>query len=115
MAIHWQKTDLSIPVTRPDGRQSYAYEVGASDRETIPFPAGEALIGITADLTVLDSGESADALIAAATLGMTEIGNDTALVTVAGLTRGVVYELAVTFENAAGRKWSQTLVIPCVA
>jgi hypothetical protein len=102
MAVAWRATDLSVD---PPSRA-----MADTDIETFGFDAGEPIEDATGTLTRLDTMESVDELIV-----NTDIVDEIAALTISGLTRGIVYELAVTFQNPTGRRWTRTLVIPCVA
>ena len=103
MPTAWIATDLSVD---PPSRQ-----MADTDVETFAFDAGQAITADTAAvLTRLNTGEAVNDLIA-----NTDVEGEVASVTVAGLTRGVTYELAVTLVNAAGRRWTKTLVLECVS
>lgn len=108
--IQTRKTALSVTYADGDGVEQHVREVAAADVETFAFDAGEAITGATATLTLLGAMDDATALIT-----NTEVATPTVDVTVAGLTRGGTYELAVVMENAAGRAWTRTLTIRCVA
>lgn len=98
----WRVTDLSVS---PD-----SWQMGSGDTEAFGFDAEEPIAAATATLRRLDT------LAEAGTVGEPAIAGTIATVTVGGLTRGIVYELTVTFEAAAtSRVWSRVLVIPCVA
>lgn len=102
MPIRLQKTDLSV--TPP------VYAMADTDRESIAFDAGSAITTATPVLTRIDTN--------AVVVGPVEssgVAGNIATVVVSGLTRGVAYELAVTFLNAAGRKWTRTLILDVVA
>lgn len=99
----WKVTDLSVsPPT---------WEMADGDKQAFAFDAEEAITGATAELIRLDTRQEAG------TVEGPEIGGNVATVTVSELTRGVVYELSVTFTAAASgnRRWTRTLVLPCVA
>ncbi len=102
MPTTWQETHLSVS---PPSRQ-----MADTDVETFAFDAGEAITAATGVLTRLDTNEAVDDLIT-----NIDVATPVASLTIAGLTRGITYELTVTFENSTGRKWTRTLVIECVA
>jgi len=81
-----------------------------TDVETFAFDANETITAATGVLTRLDTNDDESDLIT-----NTDVAGEIAELTVEGLTRGVTYELAVTFENAAARAWTRTLILDCVA
>lgn len=93
-------TDLSV-ATAPR-------QLAAADTTILSFDAGEAIDTATAALRRLDTGDA----ITGDAAPEVNLSGTLALVTVSGLTRGIVYELAVTFNDGA---WTRTLVLDCVA
>ncbi|MDQ3223267.1 MAG: hypothetical protein M3Q75_07340 [Gemmatimonadota bacterium] len=81
-----------------------------TDRRAFVWNALEAVTTATASLTRLDTKVSVSGPIET----VTSAGN-VVTVTVSALTRGLVYELAVTFTAQDGLRWTSTLVIECVA
>ena len=102
MTVTWRATDLSVSPP--------SFQMADTDRQGLQFDAGEELSTATASLTNLETGTEAPILV---TDDDFDLG--IATVVVENLTRGVTYELAVTFERADGRAWTRTLVIECVA
>lgn len=105
-----QKTALSVTYETAPGQRSFVYEMADTDRESFAFDAEGPITGATVVMTDLGSGVAVTAPIEAESHA-----GQIQTVVVSGLTRGVDYELAVTFENSAGRKWTRTLTIACVA
>ncbi len=100
----WQATSLSVS---PPSRQ-----VADTDRTALVFTAGEAITGATSILAILPAATATTGLIESTTVNTVA---NTATIVVSGLTRGVTYELAVTFIRADTTKWTRTLALPCVA
>jgi hypothetical protein len=112
MSAFLQKSDLSVGLT-VDGQTVYIYDVADGDRETFAFDAGQAVTAVTAKLDRVNLDESVDDVstkIEASTL-VGQVGN----ITVHSFVRGESYVLSVEFSNAAGRIWTRTLMIRCVA
>lgn len=107
-----QKSDLSVGLT-VDGQTVYIYEVADGDRETFAFDAGQAVTAVAAHLDRINLDESVDdvstKIEASALVG--QIGN----ITVHNFVRGESYVLSVEFSNSAGRTWTRTLMIRCIA
>lgn len=108
----WRQTDLSVSPP--------SWQMADTDRETFGFDAQTPVVGASAVVTRLDTMEVAGGpvTVGGAASGVVEavsLSNNVVDVRIAGLTRGVTYELAVTFETAAGRRWTRTLVLECVA
>ena len=102
MSIPWQQTALSVSPP--------SIVVADTDRRALRFEAGEPISSATVTATDLGAKTSADEIVEAMS-----VEADAAVVTIAGLTRGQVVELAVTFERADTTSWTRTLVIRCVA
>ena len=102
----YKLTDLSV---KDEETGDWVLDMGDQDDIDIPMDAGEPLIGVEATLsevrTEIESG----------TLGLIDYNGQEATINVSGLQRGLYYELAVTFENEDGKKWTRTLVIHCVS
>jgi UDP-N-acetylglucosamine enolpyruvyl transferase len=98
----FQATTLSVK-KRP-------FEMADTDRVVFTFDAREAISSVTAALVIMPAATSATG-----TTVTTTATAEGATVLVAGLTRGVSYELDVTFTRADGTKWTRTLGIDCVA
>lgn len=108
----WRVTDLSVSPP--------LWQMAAGDRETFQFDAGDVVVGVTAQVRDLGTGQlaggpvangqPANGVIAAVTLS-----GQIASVTVENLTTGSVYQLAVRFQRADGRRWTRTLILECVA
>ena len=100
----WQATALSVS---PPSRQ-----VADTDRTALVFTAGEAITGATSILAILPAATATTGLIESTTV---DIVANTATIVVSGLTRGVTYELSVTFIRADLTRWTKTLVLVCVS
>jgi prephenate dehydratase len=103
MAV-WTKTKLSVKPAN--------YEMADTDRVAFTFAAGEEITNATAQLLELPSLSTAASSIESTTVNDTDDG---AVVVIENLTRGEVYELAVTFIRADLTTWTKTLVLECVA
>lgn len=107
-----RQTTLSVVFDTGDGTESYVYEVADTDVTTFAFDAGEAITEDThAVLQRLDRmDDDVSDLIVNETV-------ETPLfrVTLSGLTRGATYELSLVMVNGAGRHWTRTLTVACVA
>ena len=101
----WQATSLSVS---PASRQ-----FADTDRAALTFTAGEAIASATADLVILPTSTSAADLISGPIT--VDLVANTATVIVSGMTRGVTYELAVTFVRSDTTSWTRTLILLCVA
>ena len=86
--------------------------VADTDRMALVFSAGEAITDGTATLAIINPYEDVSDLIVSTTV---DTDADAITVVVAGLTRGVAYELAVVFERADTTAWTRLLVLQCVA
>ncbi len=81
-----------------------------TDRRAFAFNAQEAVVSATASLTNLTTKVA----VVGPVESVTTVGN-IVTVTISALTRGLVYELALTFTAQDGLRWTSTLVIECVA
>lgn len=104
MTQTWQATALSVT---PPSRQ-----VADTDRTALTFTAAEAITGATSILAILPAGTATTGLIEGPTVDTVA---NTATVVVSGLTRGVTYELSVTFTRSDLTRWTKTLILICVA
>ncbi len=100
----WQATALSVS---PPSRQ-----VADTDRTALTFTAGEAITTGEAILAILPAGTATTGLVESTTVDTVA---KTATVVVSGFARGVTYELSVTFTRADLTRWTNTLVLICVA
>lgn len=98
----WKKTPLTV--------SGSPVAMDAADRLTWSLDAKEAVTLATSQLTRLDTG----ALFAAG-IEATVLVGQIAGTTVSGLTEGVDYRLDVTFTNAAGQRWTGSLIVQCVS
>ena len=88
------------------------YPIARADRVALAFDAQEAVTSASA--TVRRRGRETD--VAGVVEAVNLVGT-VATVTVVGtpLERGGTYELAVTFTDAANRRWTRTLDLVCVS
>lgn len=105
MPKRWTETDLSVSPP--------SLQIGDTSVESFVFDAQQAVTVATVVLTNVATG----AVVASGV--SVNLATPLATVTVnaptAGLVRGEVYELEITWTNAAGRKWPRTLILECVA
>lgn len=105
MPKRWIETDLSVSPP--------SFQIGDTSVEAFVFDAQQAVTAATVVLTnvatkaVIATGVS---VVLATPLVTVTVNAPTA-----GLVRGEVYELELTWTNSAGRKWPRTLVLECVA
>ncbi len=87
--------------------------MASADRAALGFAAEEAISGACAKLVKIGTDPPTDVT---STL-VVDVDQEAqgCTVTVIGGKRGVTYEFTVTFENAAGRRWSRLLAILVVA
>jgi len=104
MTSTWQATALSVS---PPSRQ-----VADTDRTALTFTAGEAITEATAILALLPAGTATTGMIESTTVDTVA---NTATVVVSGMTRGVTYELSVTFTRSDLTRWTRILNLLCVA
>jgi len=100
----WQATTLSVS---PPSRQ-----VADTDRTALTFTSPDAITAATSVLAILPAGTATTGLIETTTVNTVA---KTATVVVSGFTRGVTYELSVTFTRPDLTRWTNTLVLICVA
>jgi hypothetical protein len=102
----WVATDLSV--------NPPSWQLAEGDREFFGFDAAEAITGAAArlydlaDMTDVTTGRVVDP-------DNLPITGTTATAEVSNLTRGREYLLVIRFTTPAGRKFSRTLVLLCVA
>lgn len=102
MSIAWRMTSLSV--------QPPSYQLADTDRVALAFAAGQPITTATASLLELPSLAPITGVVESTT-----VGAEDATIIVSGMTRGVTYELAVTFSRADDTRWTRTLIIECVA
>jgi hypothetical protein len=98
----WRTNSLAV--------QPRPYQMADTDRVAFVFDAGETITTASAALVVLPAATAASGPTVTTAIAATGC-----TVTVAGLTRGVTYELDVTFTRANSTKWTRVLAIECVA
>jgi len=100
----WQETKISVD---PPSRQ-----VADTERPALTFTSPDAITTATSDLVILPAATATTGLIETTTVNTVA---KTATVVVSGFTRGVTYELSVTFTRPDLTRWTNTLVLICVA
>ena len=101
----WQRTDLHVTPAM--------IQMADTDRETLDVPIGATVTTVEATIVrYSDPATPLDGLIEATTLNDAADG---ALVTLSGLTRGTLYELAVVGVTGDGTRLTSLLAIRCVA
>ncbi len=102
----WSKTDLSVSVVLPDGRRSYAYQMGSTDRRTLAFDAEETVTSATATLKDLFTGLAVAGVLEAVTPTAQGVN-----VTVANPPADATYLLSVRFTHPDTERRTKTLFV----